>query len=304
VIVRKGYTLVELLVVIAIIGVLAGLLLPAVQKTRAAAQRISCASQMRSIGLAAQGYHGVHDRFPQSFQPNFVRGDYYHLSWLARLTPFVEQDNLWNQIERDYAANAIPFRSPRHQAIGLKVHPFQCPSDPVANLVWEQANNPSPSNRIAFTSYMGNLGLSYRQQNGVIVLGQRVNITGITDGTSQTLLAVERVPSADRNFGWWYSAHGQQNSGSLDFVIGVRELNGLKSHPNYGWYRNCSDGPYHFRVWRDNDQCSVFSIGGNHGSTANFAFTDGSVRTLSLAADSILPALATRAGGEVPQEIE
>jgi prepilin-type N-terminal cleavage/methylation domain-containing protein/prepilin-type processing-associated H-X9-DG protein len=297
---RIGYTLIELLVVVAIIAVLVGLLLPAVQKVRASAQRISCASQMRSISLATLGYHDVHERFPASFQPNLVPGDYYHLSWLARLTPFFEQSHLWNQIERDYAANAIPFRSPRHQAIGLKVHPLQCPSDPVANLVWQSSNSSLPT-PIAFTSYMGNLGLSYRQQNGVIVLGQRVTMTGITDGSSQTLLLVERVPSADRNFGWWYSAHGQRNSGSLDFVLGVRELNGLKSHPYYGRYKNCPDGPYHFRIWRDHDQCSVFSIGGNHGSTANFGLADGSVRTMSLSADNVLPSLATRSGGEISQ---
>jgi prepilin-type N-terminal cleavage/methylation domain-containing protein/prepilin-type processing-associated H-X9-DG protein len=301
---RRAYTLLELLVVIGIIAVLVGLLLPAVQRVRASAQRISCASNMRSIGLATMGYHDIHERFPASFQPNLVRGDYYHLSWLARLTPFVEQDNLWRQIESDYAANAIPFRSPRHQAIGLIVPPFQCPSDPVANLVWEMANSSGPNNRIAFTSYLGNLGVSYRQQNGVIVMGQKVRLASITDGTSQTLLLVERVPSADRNYGWWYCAHGQNHSGSLDFVIGVREINGLKTHPTYGWYRGCPDGPYHFRVWRDHDACSVFSIGGNHGNTANFTFTDGSVRSLTLAADDVLPAFATRNGGEVPAVIE
>jgi prepilin-type N-terminal cleavage/methylation domain-containing protein/prepilin-type processing-associated H-X9-DG protein len=298
---RFGYTLVELLVVIGIIAVLVGLLLPAVQKVRAASQRMSCASQMRSIGLGTVTYHDNHERFPVSFQTNLARGDYYHLSWLARLTPFLDQDNLWRQIERDYAANAVPFRSPRHQAIGMKVHPFPCPSDPVATLVWERA---STSTRIGFTSYLGNLGLSYRQQNGVITTEKRVSMASITDGTSNTLLLVERVPSADKNYGWWYSAHGQQNTGSLDFVIGVREMNGLKFHPYYRWYRNCPDGPYHFRVWRENDQCSVFSIGGNHGTVANFGFVDGSVRTLSLAADDVLPSLATRGGGEVPQLME
>jgi prepilin-type N-terminal cleavage/methylation domain-containing protein/prepilin-type processing-associated H-X9-DG protein len=301
---RIGYTLVELLVVIAIIGIFIGLLLPAVQKVRAAAQKVSCASQMRSISVATINYHDAHDRFPPSFQPRRLSGDYYHLSWLARLTPFLDQEPLWRQIESDYTTNPIPFRNPQHQAISLKVHPFQCPSDPVANVVWNISGNTTAQNAIAFTSYLGNLGLSYQQQNGVIVLGQRVSIASISDGTSQTLLLVERVPSADRYYGWWYAGHGQRNSGSLDFVMGVRELNGLKTHPHYGWYEKCPDGPYHLRIWRDKDQCSVFAVGGNHGSSTNFAFADGSVRTLGLASDKLLPSLATRSGGEIVQSTE
>src|SRR5437899_3410377 len=105
---RTGFTLVELLVVLAIIGVLIGLLLPAVQKIRDAAGRIKCANNLRQIGLALHNYNDTLGQFPpglQGFQSPWERkrtpyyGTHFLWSWLAELLPFVEQDNLYQQAD-------------------------------------------------------------------------------------------------------------------------------------------------------------------------------------------------------------
>jgi prepilin-type N-terminal cleavage/methylation domain-containing protein len=87
----KGFSLVELLVVIAIISILMGLLLPAVQKAREAANRISCANNLHQLGLAMHHYHLNNDQFP----PTRLRED--SATWAVLILPYVEQDNLYRQ---------------------------------------------------------------------------------------------------------------------------------------------------------------------------------------------------------------
>src|SRR5689334_15619860 len=92
-----GFTLVELLVVISIISILIGLLLPAVQKVRHAALRTKCANNEKQVGLALHNYHDVHGSFPPAQNTNF--DNQYYWSWLAKILPFIEQDNLYRQAE-------------------------------------------------------------------------------------------------------------------------------------------------------------------------------------------------------------
>ncbi|MEM9369092.1 MAG: DUF1559 domain-containing protein [Planctomycetota bacterium] len=165
---RTGFTLVELLVVIAIIGVLVGLLLPAVQAAREAARRMSCSNNFKQIGLAIHNYHAAYNQLPMhggGTTDNITRhiwrpsetSNNGRLSWLVGLTPFIEQQALWEQISNpaavDSQGNQPPAASGNGSAQALRnggpfspmgptpdeilytpwvteVATFRCPSDP------------------------------------------------------------------------------------------------------------------------------------------------------------------------------
>lgn len=135
---RRGFTLIELLVVIAIIGVLVGLLLPAVQKVRESANRLQCSNNLKQLGLAMHSYESVNRVFPPSYITNTrITGTAYGISygdeyrngppgwaWGTLLLPYLEQDNLYKQFRLDLPCwapeNAEPARN--------KLKMFLCPS--------------------------------------------------------------------------------------------------------------------------------------------------------------------------------
>jgi prepilin-type N-terminal cleavage/methylation domain-containing protein/prepilin-type processing-associated H-X9-DG protein len=141
---RSAFTLIELLVVIAIIAVLIGLLLPAVQKVREAGSRSKCQNTLKQLALACIQYESVHQAFPCGNAPSashFTTGN-NGASWLFMVLPYVEQENLYNQVRAKgtlaaaYSALIIP-----------KVLPItRCPSDP-----WDLSNG-------ALCNYVGSSG--------------------------------------------------------------------------------------------------------------------------------------------------
>ena len=151
---RRAFTLVELLVVIAIIGVLVGLLLPAVQAAREAARRMSCGNNIRQIGLAMHNYHDTYKKLPMQNggTRDVVAGipdNKLELSFLVPLTPFVEQQPLWEQISNPNQVSGgtiiYPPMGPeprftlashsagRYEPWMTEVGTFRCPSDPTVS---------------------------------------------------------------------------------------------------------------------------------------------------------------------------
>src|SRR5436309_134274 len=108
----SGFTLLELILVIAIIGVMLGLLVPAVQKVRDAGNRANCANNLKQIGLALHHYHGSYSVFPPGVSSENGKDAYPHLSWLARSLPYVEQQELWRRTEDAYRQDRDPFHNP------------------------------------------------------------------------------------------------------------------------------------------------------------------------------------------------
>jgi prepilin-type N-terminal cleavage/methylation domain-containing protein/prepilin-type processing-associated H-X9-DG protein len=286
---RRGFTLLELLVVIAIIGVLIGLLVPAVQRVREAAARADCGNRLRQIGLALHGYHDANRALPPA-----VRGqsaDFPFLSWHARILPFVEQGALWQQTREAFAQQPDFSIVPPHVGLGTPLPVYSCPTNPLTSAFIQPENV-----TVAFTTYLAVAGTNQSAHDGVLYFDSNVRLGEIRDGTSNTLMVGERLPNAELRFGWWYAGVGQNLNGSADMLLGVLE----SRDPACFRTPTCQTShPYPFGPGSVKNPCDIFHFWSLHTGGANFLFADGSVHFLSYSAAPLMPALATRAGGEV-----
>lgn len=286
---RIAYTLIEFLVVIAITGILIALILSAVQKVRESANRTICLNQLRQLALALQQHHDAAGQLPVGYFPVSGTSAMPATGWPLAIAPLLEQPTLLGIADSDFkrTRNFLEPGAP-HRNLSFAWRAFTCPSD---GRIGSAVYLSTFSANVAFTSYVGNCGRTCSRENGVLFPDSKIHFREITDGLSHTLLLSERPPSHDLRYGWWYAGLGTDNFGTAEMILGVREPNSLGD-------MMCPSGPFGFQASRFSDSCGMFHPWSPHPGGAHFAFADGSARFVSYSADSILPALATRAGGE------
>ncbi|HLJ91743.1 MAG TPA: DUF1559 domain-containing protein [Gemmataceae bacterium] len=197
----RGFTLIELLVVIAIIAVLIGLLLPAVQKVREAANRMKCSNNLKQMGIALAAYHDAQGTFPPAYIELVPLTD--RANWITLMLPYVEQDNVYRLYDpkSSTGGGATNFQL-NQQQLAL----MQCPSAPERPpKIYPPLPPPAPPGIAPFAvgNYLANNGLGPAvslatadpktsvKSPGVFMVNSKVRITDITDGTSNTMLVSE-----------------------------------------------------------------------------------------------------------------
>jgi prepilin-type N-terminal cleavage/methylation domain-containing protein/prepilin-type processing-associated H-X9-DG protein len=289
---RHGFTLVELVVVLGIVGVLLALLVPAVQRVRDAAARTGCASNLKQLALAVHLYNDVYDHLPEGCASPFTSDPnraVYHLavSWQTSILPYVEQDAVWLKA-REALGQGAPGHGALYDWVMAQVIPvYLCPAEGRrtgtngGGLFW------------GLTSYSGVAGTRDALQDGIFHSNFRVRFADIADGTSNTVMIGESVPGPNGIFGGWCAGWGA----SVCRVAQIRPAGRNDFVPFEGV--GCPVGAPALRPGQLGNACDVTHFWSLHTGGANFAFADGSVHFLPYHRSSVLPALATRAGGEV-----
>jgi prepilin-type N-terminal cleavage/methylation domain-containing protein/prepilin-type processing-associated H-X9-DG protein len=302
---RSGFTLIELLVVIAIIAILIGLLVPAVQKVRSAAARIQCQNNIKQLGLALHNYHSSYGTLPPGSNPQ-------GFTVVAQLLPYIEQDNVYNQINFTVSANDPSNAAP----LGMRIKTLICPADRTSQTPNGQGGNNYFANYGTEPWFFQNTSVA----NGVFGLRQTtgVQLTDITDGTSNTI-AFSELRKGDYNNAV-YSPQDWLNASSLGAPTTVDQAYALCSSISVTnlqyqwlsaggeWLNDNATGTAYIHCGTPNSiNCGFpanlrFCVNANsdHTGGVNVALCDGSVRFVTSSISlTTWRALGTRSGGEV-----
>jgi len=312
---QSGFTLVELLVVIAIIGILMGLLLPAVQMAREAARRTQCSNNLRQLGLAVHNFESAKKHAPSSVRPSGLTV-LPRVAGMTFLLPYIEQGNLYDR----YDQTLNWFDSPNLPTVNTKVQSFLCPSSPDPDRLDGQPEaSPWVGGVGAATDYSATIyvdqrlltaGLVDEVGDGMLKRNSKPRFSEVIDGLSNTIMFAE---SAGRPFIY---RRGRIVSSSLDNA----RVNGG------GWCRPASEisidgsdltgtvfpGPVAVNATNGEDFASTpfphpyygtFGTGevyAFHPGGANVVLGDGSVSFISQDIGiREFARLVTRAGGEI-----